>query len=203
MEAAHSVAPRTILPNEDEILHVANLELRPHSAELLVEANRVPFTLREFENFWVMVQRPGRVLTRPEIYALVWRETMSYRNRSVDVFVRKILRSSAWRRPSGSTFTPTPESATAFPKSPRHAVGRRRNGSAGGLAVSVSRRDAIGRCQLCHSHDSPDVDERVKNDYCRASVSGCDASVNSRNRPLITNAICSPISTVWSPIRSM
>ena len=31
----------------------------------------------------------------------------------------------------------------------------------------------------------------------------CDASVNSRNSPLTTNAICSPMSTVWSPIRSM
>src|SRR4029450_12849638 len=32
---------------------------------------------------------------------------------------------------------------------------------------------------------------------------GCEASVNSRNSPLTTNAICSPMSTVLSPIRSL
>jgi alpha-beta hydrolase superfamily lysophospholipase len=35
------------------------------------------------------------------------------------------------------------------------------------------------------------------------SISGCDASVNSRNWPVTRNATCSPMSTALSPIRSI
>jgi DNA-binding response OmpR family regulator len=40
----------------------------------------------------VLAQRPDRVVTRPEIYALGWGGQMAYRDRSVDVFVRKVRR---------------------------------------------------------------------------------------------------------------
>jgi hypothetical protein len=43
-------------------------------------------------------------------------------------------------------------------------------------------------------------------DYRRSSgcsISGCDASVNSRNWPVTRNATCSPMSTALSPIRSI
>ena len=48
--------------------------------------------MREFQTFLVLAQRPDRVVTRPEIYALVWGGQMTYRDRSVDVFVRKVRR---------------------------------------------------------------------------------------------------------------
>src|SRR5207244_2130365 len=35
------------------------------------------------------------------------------------------------------------------------------------------------------------------------STSGCEASVNSRNSPVTRKASCSPISTAWSPTRSI
>src|SRR6476646_8573747 len=35
------------------------------------------------------------------------------------------------------------------------------------------------------------------------SASGCEASSNSRNNPVTTNATCSPMSTALSPIRSL
>ena len=38
----------------------------------------------------VLARRPDRVVTRPEIYAVVWGGQMAYRDRSVDVFVRKV-----------------------------------------------------------------------------------------------------------------
>lgn len=66
------------------------LEIRPSEYTLLVEGTRVALTVREFELFHVLALRPDRVVQRAEIYDLVWGGQMAYRDRSVDVFVRKI-----------------------------------------------------------------------------------------------------------------
>ena len=63
--------------------------------QLLADGRRVGLTVREFQTFLVLAQRPDRVVTRPEIYALVWGGQMTYRDRSVDVFVRKVRRKLA------------------------------------------------------------------------------------------------------------
>ena len=75
-----------------EPIRVANLEIRPSEFELLASGHRVGLTVREFQTFLVLAQRPDRVVTRPEIYSLVWGGQMAYRDRSVDVFVRKVRR---------------------------------------------------------------------------------------------------------------
>jgi DNA-binding response OmpR family regulator len=69
---------------------VGNLEVRPAEYELLVDGRRVGLTVREFQTFMALAERPDRVVTRPEIYSLVWQRQMAYRDRSVDVFVRKL-----------------------------------------------------------------------------------------------------------------
>jgi DNA-binding response OmpR family regulator len=79
-------------PVEEESFRVANLEFRPRSAEVLAGTRRVGLTVREFQTLFVLVQRSDRVVTRPQIYELVWGGAMNYRNRSVDVFIRKIRR---------------------------------------------------------------------------------------------------------------
>ncbi|HZO59976.1 MAG TPA: winged helix-turn-helix domain-containing protein [Solirubrobacterales bacterium] len=73
-------------------LRTANLEVRPSEYQVLADGRRVGLTVREFQTFLVLAQRPDRVVTRPEIYALVWGGQMTYRDRSVDVFVRKVRR---------------------------------------------------------------------------------------------------------------
>jgi DNA-binding response OmpR family regulator len=73
-------------------LLIENLEVRPSEYELLAEGRRVGLTVREFQTFMALAERRDRVVTRPEIYALVWRRQMAYRDRSVDVFVRKLRR---------------------------------------------------------------------------------------------------------------
>jgi DNA-binding response OmpR family regulator len=78
--------------------HVENLEVRPAEFELFADGRRVGLTVREFQTFLALAKRRDHVLTRPEIYRLVWRGQMAYRDRSVDVFVRKLrskLRSAA------------------------------------------------------------------------------------------------------------
>ena len=71
---------------------VANLEVRPSEYELLANGSRVGLTVREFQTFLVLARRPDRVVTRQEIYGIVWGRQMTYRDRSVDVFVRKVRR---------------------------------------------------------------------------------------------------------------
>ena len=75
-----------------EPLRTANLEVRAGEYQVLADGKRVGLTVREFQTFLVLAERPDRVVTRPEIYALVWGGQMAYRDRSVDVFVRKVRR---------------------------------------------------------------------------------------------------------------
>ena len=85
-----------------EPIRVANLEVRPGEFQLLADGRRVGLTVREFQTFLVLSERPDRVVTRPEIYALVWGGQMAYRDRSVDVFVRKVRRKLADAAPGWS-----------------------------------------------------------------------------------------------------
>jgi DNA-binding response OmpR family regulator len=73
-------------------IRIANLEIRPGEVELLADGRRVGLTVREFQTFMVLAERVDRVVSRPEIYARVWGGQMAYRDRSVDVFVRKVRR---------------------------------------------------------------------------------------------------------------
>lgn len=68
----------------------APLEIRPDEFQVLFDGVRVGLTVREFEVFLVLVSAPDRVLTRPAIYLQVWNAPMPYRDRAVDVFVRKV-----------------------------------------------------------------------------------------------------------------
>lgn len=81
---------------------VANLEVRPAELQVLVDDRRAGFTVREFELFFLLTQRPDSVIQRPEIYSLMWGGEMPQRNRSVDVLVRKVrakleLAAPEWR----------------------------------------------------------------------------------------------------------
>ena len=78
------------VPPPREAIRVANLEIRPAEYQLLVDGRRVGMTVREFQTFQVLAERRNRVVTRPDIYRLVWGGDMAYRDRSVDVFVRKV-----------------------------------------------------------------------------------------------------------------
>ena len=98
-------------------MRLANLEIRPGEFEVLADGKRVGLTVREFQTFLVLAERPDRVVTRPEIYALVWGGQMTYRDRSVDVFVRKVRRKLADVRPGWTTSTRTSASATASRRS--------------------------------------------------------------------------------------
>ena len=66
------------------------LEIRADETAVLADGARVALTVREFEVFLVLASRPDRVVQRPDIYREVWNAPMPYRDRAVDVFVRKV-----------------------------------------------------------------------------------------------------------------
>jgi two-component system response regulator RegX3 len=66
------------------------LEIREEETDVLAGGKRVRLTVREFEVFLTLASRPDRVVQRPDIYREVWNAPMPYRDRAVDVFVRKV-----------------------------------------------------------------------------------------------------------------
>ena len=89
-----------LLEAERESFTVANLEVRPDELEVLADGVRVGLTVREFQIFAALAERGDRVVSRPQLYSLVWGGRMVYRDRSVDVFVRKVRRKLKSAAPS-------------------------------------------------------------------------------------------------------
>lgn len=71
-------------------LRCGNLEIRESGLQLLIDGRSVGVTSREFQVLLALAERRNRVVARTELYELVWRRQMAYRDRSVDVFVRKL-----------------------------------------------------------------------------------------------------------------
>ncbi len=78
------------VPERTPVLRCGNLEIRPESLTALAGGRPVELTAREFQLLLALAQRRNRVVPRPELYEIVWRRRMAYRDRSVDVFVRKL-----------------------------------------------------------------------------------------------------------------
>jgi DNA-binding response OmpR family regulator len=72
------------------VRRLGNVEIRPRELQVIVDGKRVGLTVREFEIFMVLADHHDRVITRPQIYELVWGGPMRHRDRSVDVFVRRV-----------------------------------------------------------------------------------------------------------------
>jgi DNA-binding response OmpR family regulator len=71
-------------------LRCGNIELPAGAAPVLVDGEPLALTMRERQVLAVLVARRDRVVGRADLYAAVWRRRMAYRDRSVDVFVRKL-----------------------------------------------------------------------------------------------------------------
>ncbi|HET8674088.1 MAG TPA: winged helix-turn-helix domain-containing protein [Thermoleophilaceae bacterium] len=69
---------------------IGAVEIRPAELQAFVNGARVNFTVREFQLFYALARRWDRVVSRRELYSAVWGRDMPQRDRSVDVFIRKI-----------------------------------------------------------------------------------------------------------------
>jgi DNA-binding response OmpR family regulator len=77
-------------PPRPGVMRCANLEIRPSGQHAFASGRPIDLTTRELQVLLALAERRNRVVPREELYEIVWRRRMAYRDRSVDVFVRKL-----------------------------------------------------------------------------------------------------------------
>jgi DNA-binding response OmpR family regulator len=80
MEAAHTA----------EVIHAGELEIRPDGGLVLAAGRALTLSVREFGLLVALVQRQGRIVSRAELYRLVWGSDLRDGDRSIDVYVHKL-----------------------------------------------------------------------------------------------------------------
>ncbi len=96
MEAATSA-----MRPSGHILHAGDLEIRPDEFTALVNGEPLALTVRELELLTALAERQGRIVSRAELYAVVWGEPYRKADRSVDVYVGKLRQKLAGALPGG------------------------------------------------------------------------------------------------------
>jgi DNA-binding response OmpR family regulator len=84
-------------PNGSEpVLRAAELEIRPAEFLVLAGGRPVAMTARELDLLTALMQRPDRIISRDDIYRVVWGDFRRKSDRSVDVYVGRI-RHKLWQ----------------------------------------------------------------------------------------------------------
>jgi DNA-binding response OmpR family regulator len=73
-----------------ETLKAGELEIRPAELAAYTSGRPLPLTVRELQLLVALARSEGRIMTREELYALVWRQPFRRQERSVDVYVGKL-----------------------------------------------------------------------------------------------------------------
>ena len=76
--------------HEPEVLQIGELEIRPEEGLVLAAGGVVPMSVREFGLLVALARRSGRIVRRPDLYALVWQNPLRDGDRSIDVYVHKL-----------------------------------------------------------------------------------------------------------------
>ena len=77
-------------PRRGEELLIEELRLDPKNVQAYVDGRSAELTPTEFRLVYALALEMGRVLTRDELLQRVWGRRASHRDRTVDVFVRKL-----------------------------------------------------------------------------------------------------------------
>ena len=73
-----------------EVLREGRLEIRPGEFLALADGRPVALTVRELQLLCALARRAGRIVSRHELYLVVWNRPLRRDDRSVDVYVRKL-----------------------------------------------------------------------------------------------------------------
>ena len=98
-------------PDRGERIEIEELIIDPANVQAFVDGRSAELTLTEFRLLHALALERGRVVSREELMQRIWGRRQRYRDRTVDVFVRK-LRDKIDRQSSHHTFIHT-----------RHGVG--------------------------------------------------------------------------------
>jgi DNA-binding response OmpR family regulator len=75
---------------KQEVVRVGDLEIRPAEFLVLASGKRLNLTVRELELLTALAERCDRIVSREELYRVVWGEPYRKSDRSVDVYVGKL-----------------------------------------------------------------------------------------------------------------
>jgi DNA-binding response OmpR family regulator len=89
-----------------EAIEIEELRIDPREVQAYVNGESAGLTPTEFRLLYALALEAGRVVTRDELLQRIWGRRESHRDRTVDVFVRK-LREKIDRRSTGHTFIQT------------------------------------------------------------------------------------------------
>jgi DNA-binding response OmpR family regulator len=87
--------------SQEYVLRAGDLEIRPAEYAALVRGRLLPLTVRELQLLIALAERQGRIVSRAELYAAVWREPYRAADRSVDVYVAKLRQKLRAALPGG------------------------------------------------------------------------------------------------------
>ena len=93
-------------PRRGDEIEIEELRLDPRNVQAYVDGASADLTPTEFRLLYALALERGRVLTRDELLQRVWGRRASHRDRTVDVFVRK-LREKVDARAPRHTFIQT------------------------------------------------------------------------------------------------
>jgi DNA-binding response OmpR family regulator len=71
-------------------IEIEELLVDPHSYQAYVDGENVELTPTEFRLLYALASEQGRVVTRDELLQRIWGRRLTRRDRTVDVFVRKL-----------------------------------------------------------------------------------------------------------------
>ena len=77
-------------PRRGDEINVEELRLDPRNVQAYIDGESAELTPTEFRLIYALALDQGRVLTRDELLQRVWGRRASHRDRTVDVFVRKL-----------------------------------------------------------------------------------------------------------------
>ena len=97
---------RAQAPRRGDPLQIEELRLDPANVQAYVDGASADLTSTEFRLLYALALERGRVLTRDELLQKVWGRRATHRDRTVDVFVRK-LREKVDRRAPRHNFIQT------------------------------------------------------------------------------------------------
>jgi DNA-binding response OmpR family regulator len=72
------------------VLQAGELEIRPEEFVAIAGGRPLDLTVRELQLLTALVERRDRIVSRPELYAVVWGDHYRKADRSVDVYVGKL-----------------------------------------------------------------------------------------------------------------
>ena len=72
------------------VLQAGELELRPDEFLVLAGGSPLAMTVRELNLLCALMERAGRIVSRDELYRVVWGDFRRKDDRSVDVYVGRI-----------------------------------------------------------------------------------------------------------------